>query len=227
MNFVYLAQKYLGVSCLMETRQYSGLLWPADAPMEKPTFEVFEAFQREEDRLVRLDRKVAEKRHTERLESHHQARAKALDDIVPYEEKVRAEHHEIRRQTLAQKQEAVDLRHALETRGHVEQTWKEIAAADDVVTKEAQAYLNDTAHYLSWDPHKIPAEVLESREKAHKRIEEGKTVYANWSTLRASEMPTREEMVLAIRAGGEQLERLKKICSQAALKYPRPRKTHF
>ncbi len=226
MNFVYLSKKYLGVDCLMEDRTYGGLLWPSGAG-EKPSYETFESFQREEDRLGRVDKNTATRVAEERRLEHRRVHAKALEDIVPLEEKIKAEHDELRKQTIEQRRQAVELQHSLETRNHVEHTWKEIAAADDRVTKEAQQYLEDTAKYLSWDPHKVPAEILANRERAHNRIDAGKTVYANWQALRASEMPTREEMAEAIRAGGEQLERLKKICSEISLRYPKPRKNHY
>lgn len=226
MNFVYLAKRYLGVDCLCEDRSYGGLLWPAKAG-EKPSYETFEAFQKEEDRLGRVDSAVSTRSLEERRLEHRRVQQKALEDIVPYEDKVRAEHQEIRKATQDQRRGAIDLQHALETRGEVELTWREIAAAQDRVNQEAQAYLDETAPYLSWDPHKIPADILEKREEAHNRIDGGKTVYSQWQELRKNEMPTREEMIEAIRAGGAQLDRLKKICKETALRYSKPRKNHF
>lgn len=226
MNFVALAHKYLGVDCLCENRSYAGLLWPADQG-DKPSYETFESFQKEEDRLNRVDKLVSTRSLEEKRLEHRRVQQKALEDIVPYEEKVRAEHEELRRQTQAQRMDAIHLQHSLDSRAHVDHTWREITAAEDRVTKEAQQYLDDTAHYLSWDPHRVPAEILAKREEAHKRIDHGKQVYANWQELRAKEMPTREDLIAAIRAGGEELERLKKICAETALKYPRPRKNHY
>jgi hypothetical protein len=226
MNFAYLAHKYLHVDCLMENRTYDGLLWPPSAG-EKPSYELFEAFQREEDREARLTRDAQARLEEERRTVHRQARAKALEDITPFADKIAAEHAEIRAQALQQKAEAIELQHALDSRSQIELTWREIAAAEDRISKEAQQYLDDTAHMLSWDTHRIPADVLAKREEAHNRINHGKTVYGNWNQLRALELPSREDLAAAIRAGGDELARIRKICQDVALKYPKPKKTHY
>lgn len=226
MNFRYLAEKYLNVSCLVNDRTYDGIIWPHDAPMEKPPLEVFEAFQREEDRLKRVDQFTTESLMADHREKLHQARAKALEEITPYEDKLRAEQEDVRRQALEQKQEAVRLRLALELRETADHMWTEISRTEAAMAAQAQKYLEDTAFYLAWDPHKIPADVLAKREEAHKRLEAGKTVYANWQSLRAKEHPSREEMAAAIRAGGEELERMKALLKGVALRYPKPKQHH-
>lgn len=226
MNFVYLSHKYLGVDCLMEDRTYGGLLWPSGAG-EKPSYEVFESFQKEEDRLGRVEKNAGARLETERRERHRQAEHKALQDIIPYEQKIADHHEQVRADAFEQRCQALELQHALESRQQIDHCWKEISKADDIVTKEAQQYLEDTAHMLAWDQQKIPAEVLSKREEAHKRIFDSKTVYANWATLRASEMPSREELQAAIQAGGDQLKRLQDICKGVQLRYPRPKRNHY
>lgn len=229
MNFVYLAKKYAGVDCLCDDRTYGGLLWPA-AQGEKPKFETFLAWQGQEDQLGRASAAQNQQRQQERETAHRQAQVKALQDITPYEDQVRAEQAEIRDKTYQQRAEAVRLQHLLDTRTEVEHTWQEIGAAQHKVNEEAKQYLLDTAHHVAMSDagvQPLPDEVASKRRAAMLRIKEGETVHANWQALRAKEMPTREDMIEAIRIGGDELERLKKICADVALKYPRPRKQNF
>lgn len=227
MNFVYLARKYFNVDCICEDRSYEGLIWPKDAHLEKPPQAVFEAYQGEEDRLNRVVANQAQKR-TERIqESQKQAVARSFEDIIPFEDRLKAEHEKLREEAYEIRKGAVEAKLALSARAsHIEPMWREISEVQSAVSQEAQQYLDDTSHMLSWDPQKVPVEVLSKREEAHKRVEDGKLVYGNWQQMRAKDMPTREELRQAVKAGGEHLARLQKICQDVALKYPKPRKTY-
>lgn len=225
MNYAYLAKKYLHADVVVHDRTYDGLEW--FGPGEKPPLSVFEAFQGEEDREARVLRKEHESRLGIMEERQVQARAKALEDIRPFEDKLREIEEEGRRKALELRQEAIELQSALRSRSHVLDAWKEISAAEALLADEAQRYLEETAHYLSWDQHKIPAEVLVGREKAHSQIAAGKLVYADWARLRSNEMPSRAEIQEAIKLGGEHLKRIKKACQEAALRYPKPRRNHY
>jgi hypothetical protein len=110
---------------------------------------------------------------------------------------------------------------------HALDAWKEITEAQEVLQKQAQAYLEATKHMLAWDEDKIPADVRQKRDEAHGVLSDGQYVYADWAKLRAAEMPSREELAEALRAGGEHLARIRETCKKISLKYPKPRVQRF
>lgn len=226
MNYQYLAKKYFHkASVTVHDRTYEGLEW--HGPGEKPKQEVFEAFQAEEDRLDRIAGRQVRDRTGQMQEKQQQARAQAEDDLVPFQKQLGEYFEEERLKALRLKEDALELQARLVLKDHANVAWREITAAQDALNKQAQAYLDDTAHYLSWDVHKIPADVLAKREDAQALINYGQVVYADWSKLREAEMPSREELALALRVGGDHLARIRKTCQEVALRYPKPRVNHF
>lgn len=225
MNFYALTCKYFpDAQVTVHDRTYEGLEW--HGPGEKPALEVFESFQEEEDRLARAAGREVLSRESVMQERQRQARAQAELDLVPFQQKLGEYFEAERLRFLKASQDALELKALLGLKEHGMSAWKEISEAQDAINQRAQKYLEETAHYLAWDPHKIPVEVLEQREKMHALIDEGKTVYADWASLRAKEMPSRQDIAEAIRKGGDHLRRMQAACKEVAVRYPRPKKTH-
>lgn len=81
LNYAHLAKKYLGAKVTVHNRTYEGLEW--HGPGEKPTHEIFEAFQREEDREARVAGRKFEPRPGLVEEKQRQAKQKAMEAIRP------------------------------------------------------------------------------------------------------------------------------------------------
>ena len=226
MNYAYLSLKYLGVECLMEDRTYDGLMWPKDHG-EKPSEEIFAAFQREEDRQARAEGKVVSDRGSELALKQHQARAKAAQDLIPYESVIKAKVDVAYQEALEARKLAIDIQAAQRLKAVVDEEWREITEAQGRINDEAHRYLDETAHHVEREQHGIcdvPDEIALKRKLAIERISDGTKVYAKWQELRSKEMPSRQELHDAIVAGGVELERMKKICRDVQLKYPRPKR---
>lgn len=225
MNFFFLTQKYFPhAKVIVHDRTYEGLEWIS--PGHKPKEAVFQSFQDEEDRLARMAGREVMSRDSQMQEKQRQARAQAQADLTPFQQ-VLGEYFEserLRFQKLLE--DALEAKAMIALKEHAMHAWQEITEAQDALNAKAQEYLEETKHYLAWDTHKIPPDVLVKREEAHKMLDGGKTVYADWATLRAAEMPSREEIQQAVLSGGEHLARIKKACKEVSLKYPKPRKQH-
>lgn len=226
MNYYALTKKYFpSANVTLHDRTYQGLEW--HGPGDKPSEDIFEAYQNEEDRLTRQAGLIVRDRQGQMEEKQRQARAQADADMVPFQ-KTLGEYFETERlKFLKLKQDALELQARISLKEHALDCWREITEAQEALNKQAQEYLDATKHYLSWDLDKIPADVLGKREDAHKLLSEGQLVYADWARLRESEMPSREELATALRLGGEHLERARKACREVALRYPKPRIQRF
>lgn len=223
MNFFALTKKYFpDANVTVEDRTYEGLKW--HGPGKKPGLDIFKAFQEEEDRLDRVAGREVRSGESVMLEKQKQARAKALEDLIPFQEKMGRYYEEERQKFLKLQQDALEVQTRLRVRDHAIDCWREITEAQAMLQKQAQEYLEETKHMLAWDQHKIPAEVLANREKAHRILEEGVLVYADWKTLREAEAPSQEELREAILKGGEHLARVKRHMQELKLKYPKPRR---
>lgn len=224
MNYYALTKKYFpSAKVVVEDRTYDGLVWKG--PGDKPLESIFKSLQDEEDRLARVAGQAVLSRDGLMQEKQRQARAQAEADLVPFQKTLGDYFEAERLKALKLKQDALDLKMRLSLKEHVIDCWREISGAQEALNKKAQAYLEETKHYLAWDEHKVPAEVLAEREKAHALLSDGQLVYADWANLRAAEMPSREEIQEAIKIGGQHLARMKQQCKDIALKYPKPRKT--
>lgn len=226
MNYVHLAKKYGGVDCICNDRTWDGLIWPSDKG-SKPTVIIFQAWQKEEERMARVEGYHASVMSDNLEQKAAAARNKALADIVPYAEVVRAKEQAEYDKAIQIQKGAIECQAILRMKKELEtKCWKEISKAQDLINQEAQAYLEETAFVLAWDHTAVPAEIAEKRAEAQKRIQLGRTVYADWNYLRAKEMPTQAEIHEALQKGGEHVERIRDIAKQAALRYPRPRTTY-
>lgn len=226
MNYYYLVQKYFpNAKVIVEDRTYDGLVW--QGPGDKPLDSIFKSLQGEEDRLLRLAGQKVMAQENQMLEKQLQARAQAEAELIPFQKTLGDYFENERLKCLKLKQDGLDLQMRLSLKEHVIDCWREITAAQNSLNAKAQIYLDETKHYLAWDEHKIPGEILAEREKAHNILSEGQLVYADWANLRAAEMPSREEIQAAIKTGGEHLKRLQKACKEIALKYPKPRKLNY
>lgn len=225
-NYAYLAEKYIkGAHFTMHDRTYEGLEWHGPGP--KPGAGHFEALQELENQEARREARAEDKQASYMEEVQRQARARAKESARPLEEKLRQIEQEEHDQCLKLEKTAIEIQSCLRARESALSCWREISAAQALINEEAQKYLEETAHYLAWEPGSIPAEIIEKRKMAQMRLSDGQLVYADWSSLRSKEMPAREELQEAIRRGGEHLERMQKICKEVALKYPKPTKHHY
>lgn len=223
MNYNALVQKYFPQArVVVHDRTYEGLEWLG--PGEKPRKEVFESFQAEEDRLDRAAGRQVREKEGLMQEKQRQARAQAEQDLIPFQQKLGTYYEEQRLAFLKLSQEALEVKNLLGVKNIGVACWQEITEAQELLHAKAQQYLEETKHYMAWDEHKIPAEVLAGREQAHSVLEETKVVFAEWNQLRASEMPSREEIAEAIRKGGEHLKAMKKRCKEIAGKYTKPKR---
>ena len=222
MNFNYLVSKYLGIhNCIVHDRTYAGLEFPPE--FSKPGIKTFEAWQQLEDQEMNKRGLVMAERESQMQLKQQHARARALEEIRPYEDKLKELEQTAKEEATKLKKEALECQYLLKSRGHIVEAWIEITSAQDLINKEAQAYLDDTAHVLSWDHTEIPVDIAIKRTEAHKRLKNGEAVYQDWRTLRHSEMPSREELQEAILKGGEHLELIRKTCKEIALRYPAPK----
>ena len=227
MNYAFLAKKYLGVNCLFEDRTYEGLIWPADKG-EKPLHEVFEGFQREEEREARAAGHAEAEQDNLTQERQRQARAQAVEDARPFADKLQEQYQALRNAARDELVKAIECQELLKTKTVVEECWHEITKAQEVINENAQQYLHDTDWYVTRarEPggKDVPIEVLQLRAEARDRIQKGQLVFARWQELRASELPSKEDIAAAIREGGRALEEMRKACHAVALKYPKPKK---
>lgn len=224
MNFVMLAKKYMGVSTICEDRTWDGLIWPPSAG-PKPSIELFEAFQKEEDREARKQENALLSANSLMQEKQHQARVKAAEEAKSIEQKIREEEEAIRAEILKVKAEAAAVQESIKTRDAALECWAEINKAQELINKEATEFLFETDWYVTRKHETgidIPEEIMQQREAARARVNHGQTVFAKWKTLREKELPSKEEIRAAIRAGGEELERIKKLCGETNAKYRKP-----
>lgn len=222
-NFAFLLEKYMpGTQYIVHDRTYGGLELING---KKPPIEIFYSWQRSEDELANMRGKQQENKVSLMQEKQAQARNKALEEIRPIEDKIREKEEEIRANIFKLRQEAVAIQESHKTMDALDMAWQEISKAQGKVNHDAQKYLNDTDWYVTRKNETgidIPDEVSKGREEARARIKHGETVYANWSTLRAKESPSRAEIQASIKAGGEELLRMKKLQQEIALRYKRP-----
>lgn len=227
MNFHNLYRKYVNADAtlIVHDRTYDGL---EVVDGVKPTLPQFEAFQREEDRQYRSSVDVPKAKERSLLqEKQHQARVKALEDIRPFEDKIREEEMAIRHEIFSIRVKAIELQERQKTVEAMNEAWYELTAAQEKINEEARAYLSDTDWYFTRETEtkiKVPEEVVRLRQEARDRIQKGELVHAHWQRLRNAEMPSREEIRKAIKAGGEELERIRELCQSAVSKYKRPKR---
>lgn len=227
LNYNHLYVKYLGgADCVtvVHDRTWEGLEVVKGPP--KPSMAVFDSFQAEEDRQAR----AAGVEHGQRLglmeEKQAQARAKAMDDIVPFEHKLQEAFQNEREKAFQLKKEALEVQYALKEREHVMDGWLELTRAQDLINEEARKYLAETDWYVTRKNEnglEIPEEVMQKRAEARARIQAGELVYADWDRLRKNEMPSRAELQEALLKGGEHLAKMREVCKAVVLRYPKPR----
>lgn len=226
MNYAYLLRKFTGISAIVHDRTWDGLEMPKGSPIDKPSLLQFEGWQEEEDRLARAEGKVIADREKLVELKHSQARAKALEEIRPFEDKLREKEREEFEACLRVTKEAIECKSALRVRSQLLEAWKPITEAQILINEESQRYLDATALYMSWDRERVPEEILKNRKLAHDRISDGDLIFQDYRSLRERELPSRAEIDDAIRRGGEHLERIKKVCKDVCLKYPKHKRSY-
>lgn len=223
-NYAYLAKKYLGAKVRVEDRTYDGCVFLDGF---KPSKEVFESFQAEEDRLNRLEGKEDAVNLGLMEERQHQARVEAAEKARPIEEKIAKEQELIRQEIIALKAEAKEAQEILKTKDALMDCWHEISAAQAIINAEAESYLKETDWYVTRKHEEgkpIPPDVQEARLRAKDAIQKGVLVYQHAEKLRELAMPSRDEIKAAIVKGGEELARIKSAVQEVHIRYPKPKR---
>jgi len=224
-SYAYILDKYLpNIQYVMEDRTYDGINFLCKDP---PSKELLDSFIKEEERLNNIKKNNLSKLDDYYKEKQHQFRVEAARQAVPLEDKLAEEYDSIIAEIHTLRLDAIDLQKSLEAKAAFEESWLEIDKAQDKVNDEAKAYLAETDWYvtrLQETGLDIPLDVQELRARARDTVNHGTIVYAKWRQLRDKERPSREELRAAIKAGNEELKRIKAICEDVAIKYPRPRK---
>jgi len=229
MNYAHLAKTYMFADVIVHDRTYAGLQWLG--PGEKPSEEQFRAFQVEEDRQNFVKNNLPKQKEADLMkERQRQARAAAEDMAIPLEKKIEAEWQSIYNEIADLRKKAAETRGVVAAMGKMGEAWAEISKAQESINEEAQRYLAETDWYYTRESEtkiQVPEEVKVKRQEARERIQHGEIVYASWQKLRAAERPSRQEIRDAIREGGEALDRIRKLCGDASLKFPKPKRKIF
>lgn len=226
-NYGHIARKYFNADVVVHDRTFEGLEWRG--PGEKPKLEIFHAFAEEEERQARLANRKKEIPLGLMEEKQAQARALALEEARPVEDKIREEFHRVKEEARKMRMEALELEEAMSAMAEVAESWHEVSKAQEKINQEAEDFLKQTDWYVTRELEtggsaKVPEEVRIARQEARERIDRGRLVYANWQALRSKEMPERGDVEAAIRLGGEALAEIKALCKAIAEKYPRPKR---
>ena len=225
-SYAYILDKYLPhITYIMEDRTYEGIRWTCKE--EPPSQELLDSFIKEEERLANIKNNNLSKLDDYFKEKQHQYRVEAARSAVPLETKLAEEHDAIIAEIQTLKLDAIDIQKTIEAKLAFEQSWQEISKAQEKINQQAREYLASTDWYYVRESETklaVPQEVVELRAKARESIKHGVEVYAKWNELRSKERPSREEIKAAIKAGGDELKRIKSICESIGAKYNRPKK---
>lgn len=224
MNYFHIIQKYFPeAKVVIHDRTWEGISW--FGPGEKPSKELFDSLKKEEERQQRVAGLKANYEADLLKERQHQARVQAEYDAVPLMDKIKAQEEEIREEILSLKLEACELQERAKTKEVLEDAWHEVSAVQAMVNAECEKYLKDTDWYVTRELETqiaIPEDVKEKRKQARDRINKGNLVYANYKVLREKEMPSREDIIKSIRAGKDELDRMREIVTGVKLRYAKP-----
>jgi len=227
MNYAYLFEKYCKpdhekVKVIVHDRTYDGLEIHG---LPKPSRATFEAFQEMEQRENTIEERLKSEEDFLILLKKEQAKIEAERKSRPIEEKIQEEWNAVTVEVLKLRQEAINTQAALKTKDAMVECWYEIERAQEVVNREAEAYLRETDWYVTRKQETgidIPVDIVDRRAEARSRIDRGHLVFKRADELRRKELPSREEIKQALLQGGEELERIKKICKEVTLKYAKP-----
>ncbi len=225
-SYAYILDKYLPhLTYVMEDRTYEGIRWTCKE--EPPSKELLDSFIKEEERLANVKQKNLAKLDDYYKEKQHQYRVEAARAAVPLEDKLAEEYDAIIAEIHTLKLDAVEAQKAFEAKAALEESWLEISKAQEKVNQQAKKYLADTDWFVTRKQDtglEIPEDVQALRAQARESISHGTEVFKNWQQLRSKERPSREELRAAIKAGGQELERIKSLCEAVSLKYQKPKK---
>jgi hypothetical protein len=225
-SYAHILDKYLPhIQYVMEDRTYDGIRFLTKD--EPPSKELLDSFIAEEERLANIKRNNLAKLDDYYKERQHQFRVEAERSAVPLEDRLAEEYDAIMAEIHTLKLDAVEVQKAFEAKAALEESWVEISKAQEKINQQARDYLESTDWYFVRESETkiaVPDEVVALRAKARESIQHGIEVYAKWQQLRAKERPSREELKAAIKAGGEELKRVKALCQEASLRYSRPKK---
>lgn len=225
-SYAYILDKYLPhIPYVMEDRTYEGIRFLGKE--EPPTQELLDAFIKEEERLAGIKQKNLDKLDDYYKERQHQYRDEAAKKAIPLEEKLKAEYDSIIAEIETLRLDAVELQKTLEAKEKFQESWLEVGNAQEKANEKARAYLAETDWFVTRKQEtglEIPEDVQMKRAQARESITKGIEVFSNWQQLREKERPTREELRAAIKAGGEELNRIKSVCEEIHSRYKKPSK---
>ncbi len=105
--------------------------------------------------------------------------------------------------------------------------FEELSEMELAQKEEAVQYLRDTDWLVIRELEtgkEIPEGIKIKRQAARVMVEKGEKVYKNFDSLQREELPSIEERIAAIKAGGERLKQLKAKVDKAQKTYKKPRK---
>ncbi len=225
-SYAYILDKYLPhIQYAMEDRTYEGIRFLTKE--EPPTQALLDAFIQEEERLAGIKNKNLSKLEDYYKERQHQYRDEAAKKAIPLEDKLKAEYDSIIAEIETLRLDAVELQKTIQAKEKLEESWLEVSNAQEKANEAARSYLAETDWYvtrLQETGLEIPEEVQHKRAHARDSITNGVQVFSNWQKLREKERPSREELKAAIKAGGEELKRIKSVCEEIHSRYKKPSK---
>jgi hypothetical protein len=105
--------------------------------------------------------------------------------------------------------------------------FEELSQIELAQKEEAAQYLRDTDWLVIRELEtgkEIPESIKIKRQAARVMVEKGEKVYKNYDSLQREELPSIEERIAAIKAGGERLKQLKSKVEKAQKIYKKPRR---
>lgn len=208
---------------VLHDRTYDGIEW-LDKSM-KPSKDLFEAWQKEEDRKGNALTFSESEKLKELEEKRHQARVEAQERAKPIQQKIEEEWDSITTAIIELAKKTSELKASLRAKDAVLELWHELDDFQSELHGEAKAYLEETRLYAEKEAETgipMPEAIRKARNEAFSIFGNGKVVYASAVKLREREMPSREEIIKAYKEGGEILEKMKELIKDIHLKYPKP-----
>lgn len=208
-------------------REYEDIEW-MDESVPKPTKEYLESLDGRAARAEQiaerqkefLKKTVAERESYLLLDAEGESE-KALERIKEIHEGFRAKIAE----SLLELKKLEEIKETArqEIDYFVELSEMELAQKEDAVS-----YLRDTDWLVIRQMEtgkEIPESVKIKRQAARVMVEKGEKVYKNFDSHQRQELPSLEERIQAIKAGGEALKRIKSQVKGVQSRYKKPKRT--
>ena len=225
-KYIYLLQThYPRAKWTVNGREYEDIVWEDESP--KPTKEYLDVLALKDSRI---DERVEKQRQFLRKSVSEKESYLLLDVYAEVElasSSIEAIHAGYRKKIKDSMAELMELEIIKETARQEIDYFEELSNAELAQKEEAVQYLKET----NWLNHRekdrgkpIPESIYIKRQAAYAIVEKGEKVYENWDSLQREELPSREERIEAIKAGGERLKKIKAQVAATQARYKKPRR---